>query len=72
MKTIKPPKIAPIQANNPFRAAAQDGHMLNESYKTPAPNASGKNPSYMHPHGGASQKPVKTPMVAPKDTKNTF
>ncbi len=56
--------------NNPFRAAIQDGHMLNESYKMPAPNASGKNLSYMHPQGNKVQKPTKT--MAIKDAKNTF
>lgn len=35
--------------NNPFRAAYHGGHELNESYKLPAPNASGQNHSYMHP-----------------------
>lgn len=46
--------------NNPFRAAYHGGHELNESYKMPAPNASGKNDSYMHPAhqmgGGANTK----------------
>jgi len=58
--------------NNPFRAAIQDGHMLNESYKVPAPNGIGVNQSYMHPTGGAKAqvKAQKPPMI--KDAKNTF
>ena len=57
--------------NNPFRAAIQDGHLLNESYKMPAPNSSGTNLSYMHPHGGKSQtKAQKPPMI--NDGKNTY
>lgn len=51
--------------NKPFRAALQNGHDLNESYKMPAPNASGTNHSYHHPLGG------KAPAHA-KDTKNTY
>lgn len=59
--------------NNPFRAAAQDGHMLNESYKMPSPNAEGTNLSYMHPHGKATQQKAKaSPVAFPKDAKNTF
>lgn len=59
--------------NNPFRAAIQDGHGLNESYKMPVPNSSGSNLSYHHPLGGAPaqrQANVKPPMI--KDAKNTF
>jgi hypothetical protein len=58
--------------NNPFRAAIQDGHMLNESYKMPVPNSSGTNLSYHHPTGGAKTqvKANKAPMVT--DGKNTF
>ena len=58
--------------NNPFRAAIQDGHGLNESYKMPAPNASGQNLSYHHPLGGAKAqtKAQKPPMI--KDAKNTY
>lgn len=59
--------------NNPFRAGAQDGHMLNESYKMPAPNASGKNDSYAHPHGNKTSKPGNVMPGGPmKDNKNTF
>jgi hypothetical protein len=58
--------------NNPFRAAIQDGHGLNESYKLPVPNASGQNLSYAHPLGGAKAqvKAQKPPII--KDAKNTF
>lgn len=65
--------------SNPIRPAEADGHGLNESYKMPAPNASGKNESYMHPLvGGAvlevpklSAKQAK-PLGPPKTGKNTF
>lgn len=71
MKLPKIPKGHDM--NNPFRAAAQDGHMLNESYKLPSPNKSGTNLSYMHPHGGKSQRPAKaSPVAAPTNEKNTF
>lgn len=55
---MKPPKVPhghPM--SSPFRAAEADGHQLSESYKMPAPNASGQNHSYMRPvaaGGGAS------------------
>lgn len=36
--------------NNPQRAAWDDGHALNESYKVPTPHPQGRpNYSYMHP-----------------------
>lgn len=58
--------------NNPFRAAIQDGHGLNESYKMPVPNASGVNLSYHHPLGGAkAQTKAQRPPII-KDAKNTF
>ena len=57
--------------NNPFRAAYQDGHANNESYKNPVPNASGSNPSYMHPHQGPSvSKGNKTPAGPIQHGKN--
>jgi hypothetical protein len=59
--------------NNPFRAAYHTGHDLNESYKMPAPNASGKNHSYMHPTGAPSQsKGNKTPAGPIQTGKNTY
>jgi len=85
MQKIHQPHVQPVKTgkfgpkldsmnmqNNPFRAAIQDGHGLNESYKLPAPNASGTNHSYMHPLGGAKAqvKANKAPMV--RDAKNTF
>lgn len=70
MKAIHQPHEQPVKTgkfgpnlsamdmqNNPFRAAYHGGHELNESYKMPAPNASGTNHSYMHPaanKGGGS------------------
>lgn len=38
--------------NNPQRAAWEDGHQLNESYKVPGAHQAGRtmNHSYMHPH----------------------
>lgn len=69
---MKPHKTPSSHQNNPFRAAIQDGHGLNESYKMPVPNASGQNLSYHHPLGGAkAQKPLKNAPKIP-DTKNTF
>ena len=58
--------------NSPFRAAIQDGHSLNESYKLPAPNASGTNHSYAHPipQGRTQVKANKPPRM--KDDKNTY
>lgn len=59
--------------NNPFRAAIQDGHGLNESYKMPVPNSSGMNLSYHHPLGSGKaqrQANIKPPMI--KDEKNTY
>jgi hypothetical protein len=74
MQKIKPPRIPKgHDMNNPFRAALQDGHMLNESYKLPAPNSSGTNLSYHHPLGGAKaqrQANIHPPVM--KDAKNTF
>jgi hypothetical protein len=59
--------------NNPFRAAIQDGHGLNESYKLPVPNSSGMNLSYHNPIGNAPAQHkanAKPPMI--KDAKNTY
>lgn len=37
--------------NHPQRAAWDDGHQLNESYKVPSAHPGGReNASYMHPH----------------------
>lgn len=66
--------------NNPFRAAYFGGHELNESYKMPVPNASGKNDSYMHPavnRGGSSNtaklnRGSKMPAGPMKTGKNTY
>jgi hypothetical protein len=65
--------------NSPFRAAEAEGHGLNESYKLPPPNSSGKNDSYMHPLvGGASMAVPKLsakqnkPAGPVKTGKNTF
>jgi hypothetical protein len=65
--------------NNPFRAAYHGGHEINESYKMPAPNASGTNHSYMHPAvrgGGATTSKLsakqKTPAGPIQLGKNTF
>lgn len=57
--------------NNPFRAAIQDGHGLNESYKMPVPNSLGQNLSYHHPLGGAKAPKGQRP-PAVKDAKNSF
>ena len=53
--------------NNPFRAAEQDGHGLNESYKMPSPNSGGKNESYMHPQVGGAL--VEVPKLSAKQNK---
>lgn len=54
--------------HDPMRAALPewDGHMLNESYKMPVPNASGTNYSY--------KNPVKAEKAAvpPKPAKNMY
>ena len=57
--------------SNPQRAAWEDGHGLNESYKVPAPNQGGRsmNHSYMHPlvnpnKPNAPKLPGKDPSVS--------
>lgn len=78
---MKPPKVPhghPM--SNPFRAAEASGHELNESYKLPAPNASGTNHSYMHPvvagGGGANSKTLSAKQSKPAGPvqlgKNSF
>jgi len=66
--------------NNPFRAAYHNGHDLSESYKLPAPNASGQNLSYhppVHAKGGGSnsqklQAKQNKPAGPVNVGKNTF
>jgi hypothetical protein len=77
MKLPKIPHGHPM--NNPFRAAEADGHQLSESYKMPAPNASGTNHSYMRPAlagGGASSPKLSAKQSKPAGPvnlgKNTF
>jgi hypothetical protein len=60
--------------SNPLRAAYEDGHGLNESYKMPVPNASGKNLSYHRPvdaGGGASSKTLSAKQKMPAGPVNT-
>jgi len=58
--------------NNPQDAAFLGGHELNESWKLPAANPSGRNASYMHPLGTKNKKrenaPTKSIAVAPAKT----
>jgi hypothetical protein len=86
MQKVHAPHIQPIKTekfgpkldamnmqNNPFRAAYHTGHDLNESYKLPSPNASGKNPSYARPHDGPGQtKGNKMPAGPVQLGKNSF
>jgi len=65
--------------NNPFRAAYEGGHELNESYKMPVPNSSGQNHSYIRPvaaSGGANTQKLNRKQNLPagpiKLGKNTF
>lgn len=52
--------------SNPQRAAWEDGHGLNESYKIPTPNPTGRpNHSYMHPLVNDSK--ATAPKMAGKD-----
>lgn len=52
--------------SNPQRAAWEDGHGLNESYKIPNPNPTGRpNHSYMHPLVNDSK--ANAPQMAGKD-----
>lgn len=48
---VKKVSQAHDKKHDPVRAALPqwDGHMLNESYKMPVPNKSGKNDSYQNP-----------------------
>lgn len=65
--------------NNPFRAAYHNGHDLSESYKMPAPNASGTNHSFMRPEhagGGSTSQKLQAKQNKPagpvQTGKNTF
>ena len=53
--------------SSPFRASEGDGHLLNESYKMPPPNAMGENHSYMHPVVGG--KALDIPKLSAKQNK---
>jgi hypothetical protein len=88
MKAIHQPHTQPVKTkefgpnlsamdmqNNPFRAAYHGGHELNESYKLPAPNASGTNHSYMHPAankgGGSNTQKLQAKQNKPAGPVNT-
>jgi hypothetical protein len=50
MRPQGPDESALTHGSNPQRAAWEDGHGLNESYKIPTPHPQGRpNYSYMHP-----------------------
>lgn len=93
MKAIHQPHTQPVKTekfgpkltamdmqNNPFRAAYHNGHDLSESYKMPAPNASGTNHSFMRPEhasgGGSNSQKLQAKQNKPagpiQTGKNTF
>jgi len=57
---------AQTHGSNPQRAAWEGGHALNESYKVPCPNPTGRpNHSYMHPLVNPGKE--NAPKMAGKD-----